>query len=387
MLYVLYIGKNTTYILMNYFYLFALLLAGQFACDTAQEQTKQENKETKQAATSAVAALPIEKLQIAKDTLQIIGVGDMMLGTNFPSVDYLPPNGGKDLLATVNSVLQDADITFGNLEGVVLNEGGTVKKCGNPALCYAFRMPEKLLDHLTTAGFDILSIANNHVGDFGTEGRTNTIKALKERNFFAAGLESVPSVFFEKEGVKYGFAAFAPNGGTMDIRNLPQAKKIVADLASKADIVIVSFHGGAEGSSHQHVTRKAELFHGENRGNVYEFAHAVIDAGADVVFGHGPHVTRAIEVYQNRFIAYSLGNFCTYSRFNLKGVNGIAPIIKLSIDREGKFLQGMITPIIQLGEGGVSLDPNKTAIKLLQQLTKKDFSESKLVIMDNGMIK
>ena len=67
----------------------------------------------------------------------------------------------------------------------------------------------------------------------------------------------------------------------------------------------------------------------QNRGSVYRFAHEVVDAGADVVFGHGPHVTRALEFYRDRLICYSLGNFATYRRFNLSGPNGIAPIVKV----------------------------------------------------------
>ena len=81
-----------------------------------------------------------------KQTLQIIGVGDMMFGTNFPSAGHLPPNEGKDLISDVDSLLKSADLTFGNLEGVVLDKGGQVKHCSNPAVCYAFRMPEKLVE-------------------------------------------------------------------------------------------------------------------------------------------------------------------------------------------------------------------------------------------------
>ncbi|KKK93514.1 hypothetical protein LCGC14_2692140, partial [marine sediment metagenome] len=66
------------------------------------------------------------------------------------------------------------------------------------------------------------------------------------------------------------------------------------------------------------MTRESEIYLGYDRGNIYEFAHMVVDAGADVVFGHGPHVTRAAEIYKDRFIIYSLGNFCTYRRFNLR---------------------------------------------------------------------
>jgi hypothetical protein len=318
--------------------------------------------------------------------ITIIGVGDIMLGSNYPSNAGLPPNEGKDLLAPVADILRSADITFGNLEGVVLDKGGSVKKCSNPNICYAFRMPEYLIDRLTEAGFDVLSVANNHVGDFGQEGRDNTLKVLDEKKIAAAGLLSRPVCTFEKNGIKYGLAAFAPNMGTVDIRETDEAKKIVSELAQKADIVIVSFHGGAEGRSHQHVTRKAEMFYGENRGNVYEFAHAVIDAGADVVFGHGPHVTRAIELYKGRLIAYSLGNFCTYGGFNLKQENGLAPILKVHMKKSGEFVKAKITPIQQLGRGGVSLDKDKGVIKLIQSLTKADFPEGKLVITDDGEV-
>ena len=102
--------------------------------------------------------------------------------------------------------------------------------------------------------------------------------------------------------------------------------------------------------------RAMEVFHGENRGDVYHFAHTMIDNGADVVFGHGPHVTRAIEVYRDRFISYSMGNFCTYGRINLAGPNGLAPIVKINVDTTGRFLSGRIIPCYQTWPGGVKYD-------------------------------
>jgi poly-gamma-glutamate capsule biosynthesis protein CapA/YwtB (metallophosphatase superfamily) len=322
-----------------------------------------------------------------KQTLQIIGVGDMMFGTNFPSAAHLPPNEGKDLISEVDSILKSADITFGNLEGVVLDKGGQVKHCSDPSVCYAFRMPEKLVeDVLKQGGFDVVSIANNHVGDFGNEGRENGKKFLKSINIEYAGLVSCPYTMFEKEGVKYGFAAFAPNSGTMDIRDIKAAEAIVKKLNDSCDVVIVSFHGGAEGRGKQHVTRKTETFYGENRGNVYAFSHAMIDAGADIIFGHGPHVTRAMEVYKDRFIAYSLGNFCTYDRFSLRGESGLAPIVNIKIDNEGKFISGQITPIIQLGRGGVTLDKQKRVLPIIRSLNKTDIPEGIIEITDEGEI-
>ena len=320
-------------------------------------------------------------------TISIIGVGDIMLGTNYPSSkspNYLPVNKGKNLLKKVNHILRDADLTFGNLEGTILNKGATIKNC---KICYAFRMPEYLVDNLLTAGFDVVSIANNHVRDFGQKGINNTMRVLEENNIYAAGIkDKLESATFEKNGVKYGFAAFSPNIGTVDITDIPYAKKIVRQLAETSDIIIVSFHGGAEGRTYQHVPRKTEYIYGENRGNVHKFSHAVIDAGADIVFGHGPHVTRAVEVYKDRFIAYSLGNFCTYGRFNLRGATGIAPIIKVNVNQEGEFQNAQITPIVQIRYKDVRIDKKKRAINSIRKLTREDGFHHNISISENGLI-
>jgi poly-gamma-glutamate capsule biosynthesis protein CapA/YwtB (metallophosphatase superfamily) len=247
-------------------------------------------------------------------------------------------------------------------------------------------MPNHYVHYFKEAGFDILSIANNHVGDFGEEGRENTVKMLVEAKIKFAGLTKYPFTTFEKNGIKYGFCAFAPNNGTIDINDTQNAARIVKHLDSICDIVIVSFHGGAEGSTKSNITRSDEIFLGENRGNPYKFARIVIDAGADVVFGHGPHVTRAIDMYKGRFIAYSLGNFATYGRFNLKGISGIAPIIKLAVNKKGEFLSGNLYSIKQIGEGGPIIDDDQMALKEVIKLTQSDIPESPLLIKANGLI-
>ncbi len=322
----------------------------------------------------------------SKDTISIIGVGDMMLGTNYPAESYLPPEDGKNILTPVKQIIENADISFGNLEGAILSGTGTVKTCTNPAVCYAFKMPNHYVNYFKEAGFDVLSIANNHVSDFGETGKENTVKMLDGVGIKYAGLLKYPYTTFEKNGIKYGFCAFAPNNGTVDINDSDNAAKIVKQLNSICDIVIVSFHGGAEGSSKSHLTRSDELFLGENRGNPYQFARTVIDAGADIVFGHGPHVTRAIDIYKGKFIAYSMGNFATYGRFNLKGICGIAPIIKLFVNKKGEFLSGTIYSTKQVGEGGPVIDEDKTVIKEIINLTKSDVPESQIMLDENGVI-
>ena len=168
-------------------------------------------------------SVEIEVHRLLKDTLSIIGVGDIMMGTNYPDDNYLPANRGRSLLQEVDSILQNADVTFGNLEGVILNEGGDAKYCQNPKVCYIFRSPEYMVQNLVDVGFDVMSTANNHAGDFGNSGRKNTMRVLDSLGVKHAGLASKPYDMFMIDGIKYGFAAFAPNTGTMSINDIPAA--------------------------------------------------------------------------------------------------------------------------------------------------------------------
>ncbi len=324
-------------------------------------------------------------MPLFRDSLCIIGTGDIMLGTNYPSPFYLPPgNDCTPLLRPVHGVFRTGDLLFGNLEGVFCSSGGTPKECRDTTQCYVFRMPDHFVGCLTEAGYDVLSVANNHVNDFGPEGRASTAALLDSAGIPYAGFVTHPWTIFEKGGLTYGFAAFAPNKGTMDLKDYAEAARITRMLDSLVDIVLISFHGGGEGKDHQHVVRGDEIYLGSNRGSVFRFAHEVVDAGADVVFGHGPHVTRAMELYRDRLICYSLGNFATYKRFNLSGPNGIAPIVKVYTDQQGRFLSGEIVPVYQPGEGGPRIDPRKRAIFKLIELTAADFPGQNLLIEPGG---
>ena len=322
-----------------------------------------------------------------KSEFTIIGVGDIMLGSNYPS-DLLPKND-ENILKNTQDVLQNADITVGNLEGTLFDNGGTPKSCDNPNICYAFRMPSKYGKYLKQAGFDYLSIANNHSNDFGQTGIKETIQNLNNLNIKYSGIKVIAeNTILEKNGKKFGFVSFAPNSATVKLNDYNYAKKLISELKSKVDIVIVMFHGGAEGAGAEHITRGHEIFHGEDRGNVYEFAHFAIDNGADIVFGQGPHVTRAIELYKNKFISYSGGNFATFGKINVSGSMGIAPIFKIKIDNNGNFVSGEVIPVRQTYESaGPFIDSEKLAIKKIISLNKSDFPNGNgLSVTNNGKI-
>jgi len=316
------------------------------------------------------------------DAITVIGVGDIMMGTTYPSSD-LPPNDGKGLFADVKDILESADVTIGNLEGPFLNSGGTPKECLTPERCYSFRVPERYGEYLKDAGFDYMNLANNHGFDMGVKGREATYRVLEENEIEYAGTTDKPTTIIEVDGLKIGIAGFAPNRGTMNINNRVLVEKTIKDLKPKCDLVFVMFHGGAEGAGAQSIPRNNEYFLEEDRGDVYEFAHLVIDAGADVVFGSGPHVTRAVELYNDRFIAYSLGNFCTYGKFSLSGPQGISPIIKVYIKRNGEFLKAVVTSIKQIKRGFPVIDDSETALKTIIKLTNMDFRNGDLEFEDN----
>jgi poly-gamma-glutamate capsule biosynthesis protein CapA/YwtB (metallophosphatase superfamily) len=328
---------------------------------------------------------------MAKDTLSFAAVGDILVGRNWPdNTPVLPPEDGALVFKEVRDVLRSVDVAFGNLEGVFLDSGGTPKRCSNPNLCFNFRMPERYVKHFVDAGFNLLSVANNHSGDFGDEGRRVTARVLTEAGIGFAGFAGTHETYvLERDGIRYGLVAFAPNIGTVSIHDIPKAQRLVRELKERSDIVIVSSHMGAEGAKHANITRRPETFVGENRGNPYEFARQMIDAGADMFFGHGPHVIRAIDLYKGKFIAYSLGNFATTTGMNIAGAAGFAPIVTIRTDREGNFIDGQIHSFIQRGVSGERrpfADPTGACIKEFKRLTEADIPEVGFTIAADGKI-
>ena len=324
---------------------------------------------------------------IPADSISITAVGDIMLGSSYPDTRTLPPDSGKGSFAAALNELRSTLVTFGNLEGTLLNTGAPAHyKLHLLTKGYLFRMPEDYGGILKKAGFNLLSLANNHIGDFGDNGRVNTMKVLDSLGINYGGQLSHPSAIIHVNGITLGFCAFSPNSQALSILDLRQATKIIQNLKQQCDIVIVSFHGGGEGSAFEHVPFKMESYYNEKRGNVHAFAHNAIDAGADVLLGNGPHVCRAMEIYKKRLIAYSLGNFYTYRNVNVLGVCGLAPLLKLNINKKGEFLNGRIVSYKQTHERGLQIDSLDTASKKIKSLTSKDFPNTELLITDDGRI-
>jgi len=361
------------------------LIAFTFLLFAAACIQRQEARDT--ILPKTVSVKPIGTTPVAKDTLCIAAVGDMMLGTSFPDSTYLPLDGGRSSFAPVKKYLLDAEFAFGNLEGTLLDKGNPgLNKRKFTTRQFYFRMPTTYTTIFKDAGFKLLSLANNHSGDFADSGRMSTMRTLDNARINYAGLVVCPSVQFQINGVKYGFCAFAPNSGTASIYDLKRAAQTISDLKQQCDIVIVSFHGGGEGPEFEHVPPGDEIYHGEPRGNVRAFAHNAINAGADMVLGHGPHVSRAMELYNQRLIAYSLGNFCTYKSVSIAGVCGIAPLLRVKINRKGEFINAQIISTQQSRINGLSVDTLNRAAKRMKWLTEVDFQKNGLQITEDGSV-
>src|SRR5256885_3869501 len=131
------------------------------------------------------------------------------------------------------------------------------------------------------------------------------------------------------KGIRVAVLGFAPYPWANDLVNLPKAQELGRQAKSQADLVVIQVHMGGEGADHTHVRPGTEMFYGENRGDPIAFSHAVVDAGADIVIGHSPHVLRAMEFYKGKLIAYSLGNFAGYHALGTGGGvggSGLPPV-------------------------------------------------------------
>ncbi len=327
----------------------------------------------------------VEQLPQASDQarLRLRAVGDVMLGTDFPK-GYLPPDDGAHLLDAVTPWLQDADLTFANIEGP-LCDGGKTSKCGSGGNCYAFRSPTRYGTYLRDAGVDLASVANNHANDFGASCMAQTTTTLDGLGITWSGVPGSIG-YTQSNGLNVALVAFHTAPSSNHLNNLETAVSLVQEASSRAHVVIVSFHGGAEGTKAQHVPQGRETFYGEDRGHLRAFTHAVIDAGADLVLGHGPHVLRGMEVYKERLVAYSLGNFATYGRFNLSGPLGVGAVLEVNLDGEGRFLGGRLLPTQQEGKGIPVIDPNDRALDLVRTLSREDFPQTGVVVARDGSL-
>lgn len=316
-------------------------------------------------------------------TVHLKAVGDMVLGTNYPGNRLPAPP--ETLFRAVTPLLQNADLVFGNFESTLTNFGSPSKDTSRPNV-FAFRTPPSYSQFLRAAGFQVLNIANNHALDFGRQGFSDTAAAIEQQGMQVVGRKDDITYSTLENGLTVGWVGFSAGTQLNSLQALGSAQSLVRAAQANANMVVVSFHGGAEGTGAMRTRNQTEYFFGENRGNLVEFSRTLIDAGADLVLGHGPHVPRALELYQGKLIAYSLGNFVGYRTLSTQAQLGDSLVLEVELDSEGNLLNGKIHPV-RLDRNGIPKPTtNPATINLMRRLTQSDFPQTPLTIAPDGSI-
>jgi poly-gamma-glutamate capsule biosynthesis protein CapA/YwtB (metallophosphatase superfamily) len=318
----------------------------------------------------------------AGETVSLSATGDIIMG-NAPS--RLPAGGGEGFFDSVKEALK-ADLVMGNLEEPLTEDTGTGKCGATSTRCFQFRAPPEYAAHLRDAGFQVLNQANNHGYDYGPRGYENTQRALQEHGLKPTGAPDQITVV-DVRGVKVAVAGFSSYVWSNSLIDIDAAKAVVAKAATMADLVVVQVHMGGEGADKTRVRPGTEMFLGENRGDPVTFSHAMIDAGADLIVGHGPHVLRGMEFYQGRLIAYSLGNFAGGGNaLSNSGRLGWGGVLKVSLKPDGSFAGGTLTSTYMNGAGKPTMDRDDRGLGLVTQLTSTDFPKTGATFGADGAI-
>jgi hypothetical protein len=316
----------------------------------------------------------------AAHSVTIAWVGDMVLASSYGT----PPDAGRRSMAPVTAPLRGADVTFGNLEETL--SALPDSKCGGSPNCFAFQAPPSYAKRITAAGFDVMNVANNHADDFGTAGERSTEHALRAAGLRWTGRPGQITIL-RREGLRIAFLGFAPYKWASRLEQVGVAAALVRKAAAEADLVVVAMHAGAEGSGAVHVPQGTETFLGENRGDSRRFAHAVVDAGADLVVGSGPHVIRGLERYHGRLIAYSLGNFAGFKNFGTGGPLSLSAILSVRLRGDGAFEGGTWTSLRLDRDALPHQDPSHASGRLVSQLSREDFGPAAARVAEDGAIK
>ncbi len=327
----------------------------------------------------ASAATTDKRKPMLPHLISLEWVGDIALS----SQRGLPPQGVPAALAPVRKLLQDADVTLGNLEGT-LSEGGA-SKCAHigSSNCFAFQAPPIVAGQLHGVGFDLFNQANNHSMDYGSSGREETVGALDAAHIAHTGFPDEITVL-RVAGVRVAFLGFAPYAYDGDLLNIPAAQALVTSARKRASLVVVIIHAGAEGAGALHVPFGTETYLGEDRGDPRAFAHAMIAAGASIVLGSGPHVIRGVERYRGRLIAYSLGNFVGYHTLAGGGVLSESAVLRVTLDPAGRVVKGRWFSIA-LSDGLPRPDPSNASARLVATLSRQDFPADHFEIGPTGV--
>ncbi len=264
-----------------------------------------------------------------------------------------------------------------NLEGAFCKDINQSKKCAGNDCHSLITDHKKTVEFLKDIGVNHVGIANNHINDCGQSGQEFTKNTLQNAGFYVSGTKSQPYAIVNNSGKKIAILSMSPNSFAANFNQLNTYESIINELATmrkNRDIAlwVVNLHMGSEDYPESlKITKEEEVYIGEKRGNPYKLARYFIDSGADVIIGHGPHVPRGFDLYKNKFIAYSLGNFFTDNGIGVADERGTAPLLKVSVDDSGDFKNALIIPFEQRTQHRPIFDSKHRACKIMQNATSE----------------
>ena len=289
------------------------------------------------------------------------------------------------LFAGIRRFLRPADLAFANLEGTLATGGSSRCVADAKAGCFVFRASPRWAATLRESGFTALNVANNHALDFGPDAQAETLTALHRERIAVDGLPG--RITYVRAGrVGVAIVGCAPYRWAQSLLDVRGTARLVRSAAKRADVVVVYMHAGAEGAAADHVSGGSETYLGEPRGNPAAFAHAMIDAGADLVLASGPHVLRGMEWYRGRLVAYSLGNLATSHTLSSAGVLAESALLRVKLDAHGRFVASSLIPLRLDAWGTPAFDPGRASLALVRSLSRADFGGRAPLIGPGGRV-
>lgn len=290
--------------------------------------------------------------------LRLIATGDLVFSEN--------AQVNRRAFRHFTSQFAQADLVLGNLEGAITNEQ-TSRKPFIPGRSYSFRFPVDTAAVLKAANFHLISIANNHSNDYGANGFADTQKYLSAEGIAYTGLSGSYEIL-QVKGTRVGLIALSHYPKYNNVNDLAATAKLVSKVRAQSDLVVLYYQLGGEGEKAVFLTNSAEVFLGEQRGNARKFAAAMIDAGAGVLIGHGPHVIRAAECIKGVPVLHSVGNFVSTGGLSTRRLSSVSLLPELLFDAQAQFRAIRVIPVVFDAERLPALDTSGRAVHLINWL-------------------
>ena len=372
------------------------------AQEPAAEPTPQEpDAPDAPATTDRLTGAPPVPEPLIPSPVRICAGGDLLIGNNLDTlwVEGASARLGRrvpafpdpeSLLAPLRPLVDDADIVLINVEGAIGESDDAPSKCRpGSTRCYAFRQPVSVasaLGRFAAPAHVVGNVANNHALDAGAAGFQETIEHLRAANVHVTGTDTLATAIALSDADTVAVIGFSVFRAGPDAHDARAVRRHVARAFARYGRVIVTTHIGAEGREAQRTPNATEMFAGEDRGNSVEFARTAIEAGASVVFGHGPHVLRAAMWQGDALVFYSLGNLLTYGPFNMREPNARGAIACVLLDPAGRVTEAGLRPTRQQPPGIVGPDLTGRALQLVDSLAALDFPAGGARVLDDGSV-